>query len=63
MLTDNQKKIIEEVVKDSKITIRKPSKFVGIAENNIENNIKIIKEMGVLKRIDPAKGGYWQVIK
>jgi len=37
------------------------SKKVGIATKNIENNLAKLKQGGLLKRIGPARGGYWEV--
>jgi len=37
------------------------SKKVGIATKNIENNLAKLKQRGLLKRIGPARGGYWEV--
>jgi len=39
------------------------SKIVGIGRNKIENNIKFLKENGWIRRIGPAKGGHWEVLK
>jgi len=43
------------------ISIVQLSKKVGIAEKNIEVNIKKLKQAGILERIGPAKGGHWEV--
>ena len=48
-------------LKEAIISIVQLSKKVGIAEKNIEVNIKKLKQAGILKRIDPAKGGHWEV--
>ncbi|MBA7582164.1 hypothetical protein ES708_24084 [subsurface metagenome] len=45
------------------IAIVEMARIVGIAEKNIENNIAYLKKMGIIKRIGPAKGGYWEVLK
>jgi len=39
------------------------SETVGISSRKIEENIRKLKAQGVLKRIGPAKGGYWEIIK
>jgi len=48
-------------LKEAIISIVQLSKKVGIAEKNIEVNIKKLKQAGILKRIGPAKGGHWEV--
>jgi ATP-dependent DNA helicase RecG len=62
-LTENRKLIIEAMKNNKSITIKELSHIVGIAEKNIENNIKVLKEAGLIKRVGPTKGGYWEVIK
>ena len=39
------------------------AEIVGISERKIEQNIATLKKMGRLKRIGPAKGGHWEVVK
>jgi predicted HTH transcriptional regulator len=34
---------------------------IGITERSIERNIRKLQTEGKLKRIGPAKGGYWVV--
>ena len=34
---------------------------LGINVRNVKNNIAKLKQMGILLRIGPAKGGYWKV--
>jgi len=37
--------------------------LIGISERKIKENIKKLKEKGLLKRVGPAKGGYWVVLE
>jgi predicted HTH transcriptional regulator len=62
-LNKNQKKIVAEIKKNNFITQKELSKIVGINEKNIRNNIAKLKSLNIIKRIRPAKGGYWEVIK
>jgi ATP-dependent DNA helicase RecG len=61
-LTENRQQIIEAIRENKNITIKELSEIVGIAEKNIENNLKVLKSQGIIERIGPAKGGYWQII-
>jgi len=61
-LTENQKKIIENILHAPKISARELSGIIGISQRKIEQNISRIKNSGLLKRIGSAKGGYWEVI-
>ena len=35
---------------------------IGVASRNIENNIKMLKEYGILIRHGSPKNGYWEVV-
>src|SRR4030042_5706004 len=58
-LTENQKKIIENILHTPKISARELSGIVGISQRKIEQNISRLKNSGLLKRVGSAKGGYW----
>jgi len=45
------------------ITAADLEKEIGISHRKIQENIAKLKEKGVLKRIGPAKGGHWEVVK
>jgi len=62
-LTKNQCLILKFMSDNPDISIAQLSKKVGIAEKNIEINISKLKQKHLLKRICPAKGGYWEVEK
>ncbi len=49
--------------KNNFITQKELSKIVGITEKNIRNNIAKLKNLNIIKRVGPAKGGHWEVIK
>lgn len=62
-LGENERRIIEFVVKNKFVTIPELSKLLGISTTAVENNLAELKAKGILKRIGPAKGGYWEVVK
>ena len=62
-LSDNQKKIVALIIKDSKITQKQLAKVIGINERNIRNNINVLKQKGVILRIGSDKVGHWDVIE
>ena len=49
--------------KDGKLSATALAGFIGITPKAVEKQIAKLKAEGVLKRIGPDKGGYWQVIK
>ena len=61
-VTENQSLILKGMKKDNQITARILSEIVGISERKIKENIKLLKNKGLLKRIGPARGGYWKVV-
>ena len=62
-LNINQRKIITEIKKNQYITQKELSKIIGINEKNIRNNIRKLKDLGIIKRVGPDKGGYWEILK
>lgn len=60
-VTENQKKIIEEINKNSLITAKELAVIVGISERKIKANISKLKAKGIIKRIGPDRGGHWQI--
>ena len=61
-VTENQKKILNNIFRDRFVTVKKLSKIVGISERKIKENISKLKQKKLLKRVGPDKGGYWKVI-
>jgi ATP-dependent DNA helicase RecG len=62
-VTDNQKIIINEIAKNNRITTQELSNILQISLRKTKENIAKLKAMGFLRRIGPAKGGYWQIIE
>ena len=62
-VTENQRKILEGMSRNQYITAPELAKSVGISERKIKENIRKLKERGIVRRIGPAKGGYWELAK
>ena len=62
-LTKNQEKIVEVIKQKQTVTAKELSLIVGINVRNIEKNLKKLKKKGLLKRVGPARGGHWEIIK
>ena len=56
-------KIIEAITKKSDITQKELAAVIGITEDRVKYHIIRLRKKGVLKRIGPDKGGYWEVVK
>ena len=61
-LTENQQKIIKLISKKPYISAREISEIIKISLRKTEKNIAKLKQKGLLKRIGPAKGGYWEIV-
>ncbi|MEA3557709.1 MAG: winged helix-turn-helix transcriptional regulator [Candidatus Thermoplasmatota archaeon] len=62
-LVESQLKILVLVKEKPSISKRKLSDIIGISNTAVDKNIAKLKSLGVLKRIGPAKGGYWEVVE
>jgi len=62
-LAENQLKIIFLILEDEKITKNRMSKILNISNTAVDKNILKLKNLGVIKRVGSAKGGYWEVIE
>ena len=63
IITDNQKMILEMIGINPFVSKKEMSETVGIRSSSIDKNITTLKEKGHLKRVGPAKGGHWEIIK
>ena len=59
----NRQLIIKAMLETQQISQKELAERVGIAPKNIETNIKFLKENGWVKRVGPARGGHWEVLK
>ena len=48
---------------DPYISTAKMVDIIGIDRRNIARNIKIPQEQGVVRRVGPDKGGFWEIIE
>ena len=55
-------KIIELIKEDPYISTTKMAEIIGVDRRNIARNIKKLQEQGVVRRVGPDKGGFWEVI-
>ncbi|MCK5319785.1 transcriptional regulator, partial [Candidatus Parcubacteria bacterium] len=61
-LSENQEEIISLINSDKSISIIEIAKKTRLGTTAIENNIANLKQKNLLKRIGPAKGGYWEIV-
>lgn len=60
-LPELQKIVINNMLKNSRITYPQLAGITGKSREAIRKNINKLKEARLIKRIGPDKGGYWQV--
>ena len=61
-LNETQQKIIKLLSEDHQLSAVKLAEKIGVVRRNIENNIKKLKEYGILIRHGSPKNGYWEII-
>ena len=54
-------KILAAVQQNARITIPELFALIGISERSVERNLQKLQNDGHLRRIGPAKGGYWEI--
>lgn len=62
-LTGNQRKILTALGQNPRLAAKDLASIVGISSRKIEQNIAKLKAQGCLRRIGPAKGGYWEIVE
>lgn len=60
-LNSTQKKIVEMVMDNPKITQMALSDELGITTRAVKKSIKELAEKGMIERVGSARGGYWRV--
>jgi len=58
-----REKVIDLIKNNPKITTAELAEILEITVKGVEWNLAKLKEKGIIKRIGPAKGGYWKVIE
>ena len=61
-ITDNHQKILHCIEQNPNTSARQMAIDVGISSRKIEDNLKKLKENGILERVGGSKGGFWRVI-
>ena len=56
-------KILKILSNTPSITVREMSEILGLSRRGVEEQMKSLKQKGVIRRIGPDKGGHWEVIK
>lgn len=62
-LAENQKKMLKQMSANCYISKKELSRKIEISTTAIDKNISSLKSKSLLRRIGPAKGGHWEVLK
>jgi predicted HTH transcriptional regulator len=60
-LVENQKKIVRLIHGDPHISKKRMAEIIGISTTAVDKNMETLKKKGILKRVGPDKGGYWEI--
>jgi ATP-dependent DNA helicase RecG len=61
-LVESQQRVLELTKENPNISKKELSEIIGISTTAIDKNIQQLKKKGLLKRIGPDKGGYWEIV-
>jgi len=61
-LSKNRQKILNTFKDDPTVSSVQLGEIVGIGSNNIEKDIRYLKEHGWICRVGSAKDGHWEVV-
>lgn len=61
-VTENQQTIIQEIQKNAFVTASELSEILGISLRKTKENMRKLREAGLIRRVGPDKGGHWEVI-
>lgn len=59
----SKEKILQIIANNPYVTTRELSELVGLSIAGIEKNMRQMKEKGLICRIGPDRGGYWEVLE
>ena len=61
-VTEKQQAIMQEIRKKPFVTASELSEILGISLRNTQENMRKLRESGLIRRIGPDRGGHWEVI-
>jgi len=62
-LGENRQRILDAMRAEPTVSIVALGQHLGMSSTAIENNIRWLKSHDLIRRVGPAKGGYWEVLK
>ena len=61
--TKNEKAIISAIRSNPAISITEMCPITGLSRSGVQKIIIRLRQQGLIQRVGPAKGGYWEIIE
>lgn len=61
-LPETQSQIVRIILATPSVTTKEIADTLSIAQRNVQNHIRKLKERGIIRRVGPDKGGYWEMV-
>lgn len=61
--TEKAQKIIDEIIRDPKISRKELSEKTGLGISSVIHHLRTLQKNKHIRRIGPDKGGHWEVVK
>ena len=55
-------KILSAIANNPKVSQKQLSELLGLSRRGIEWNMKKLRDNGIIKRVGPDRGGFWQIV-
>lgn len=55
--------ILNAMQQDPKVSAAKIAIQLGVSSRSVEKHIRNMREKGIIRRIGPDKGGFWEIIE
>ena len=55
--------ILDAIRINSKVSAAEIAMKVGLSSRAVEKRIKTMRENGIIRRVGPDRGGYWEIIE
>ncbi|MCK5476370.1 MAG: winged helix-turn-helix domain-containing protein, partial [Candidatus Aenigmarchaeota archaeon] len=62
ILTGLERKILDEIAKNSYVSMREIAILLDISADTVKEYMKRLKEKKIIERVGPDKGGCWKTI-
>ncbi|OGJ20665.1 hypothetical protein A3K73_05830 [Candidatus Pacearchaeota archaeon RBG_13_36_9] len=63
IITELEQKILNLIIKNPRISRKQISTSLDIGEDTVKEYLERLKQKGILRRIGPDKGGYWEILE